>query len=333
MNTSFQSDPFAVRLALLLLTSTLTAGGVNAAPLPQGCVSSYSSSSSTICNSGNDSWTCTSTQTCTTVCSAVASGLKSGVQYAPVAAGAPAVRITDMAGNPIVIGGTTLQLLPSAAHTAEARSLYGLISTAHTWSGYRTNVDLPSIPAGTTGQAQFLITYQWPVPVQLEGAVWFSNDGDDRFGFRVSDAIEGLGVDYATAESFGEGCPGSNGTPQLAAANRPVLGSTYQLRATNLSAAPFAFVLTGFSNTTSSAGPLPLSLAALGLDRSCFLLTSPDVDSMIAPVGGGATFGLGIPVSPSLSGFPLFHQVASVDGVAAGGLAVSNGIASVLGRH
>jgi hypothetical protein len=149
------------------------------------------------------------------------------------------------------------------------------------------------------------------------------------FGAPYGDTwVEGGG---ASATSYGTGCTGSNGIPALVPANVPSLGSTYQLTATNLAtASPFALVITGFSDTSSTVGPLPFPLSFLGLGAGCSLLTSTDSNSLIGASAGSGTYSLAIPASTAFAGTLLYHQAGSIDPAATGGFAVSNGIASRL---
>ncbi len=132
----------------------------------------------------------------------------------------------------------------------------------------------------------------------------------------------------AEAMPYGAGCQGSNGTPILTAGSRPVLGTTWNLDYANLPiASAFAFLTCGFSDTTSPAGPLPLSLAPYGLSPSCFLLGSAEAATLVPVTGaaGSTPIYLG-PANPAFAGLVYYYQYGSIDAVVPGGFAVTNGV-------
>ncbi|HLQ37759.1 MAG TPA: hypothetical protein VK348_08160, partial [Planctomycetota bacterium] len=71
-----------------------------------------------------------------------------------------------------------------------------------------------------------------------------------------------------------------------------------------------AFLLTGWSATTSRFGPLPLSLNALGMP-GCTAFVSNDTVQLVLGSGGQATATFPIPNFASLVGLD-FHQQAIV---------------------
>lgn len=173
-----------------------------------------------------------------------------------------------------------------------------------------------------------------------------------RTRFRVADAPNGLqvlfggsptfsGAPYADtwrwgglaqASAYGTGCIGTAGVPSLGASGRPVVGSTYTLVGSNLAiASSFAFLAAGFSDTSSALGALPLSLQPFGLGPNCALLQSADSTLLVAVTAGACSVPLSLPAVPGLNGLKVFHQLGSLDAGALGGIAVSNGLRSVLG--
>lgn len=136
----------------------------------------------------------------------------------------------------------------------------------------------------------------------------------------------------ASYRTFGSGCAGSNGVPSLGSTSVPRIGSTFQAQIANLATgATVTVVATGFSNTMSPLGALPLSLAPFGAP-GCSALTSMDSINVIGAAGGTATFSLAIPVIPGLLGLTFHNQVGSVDAVNAANLTVSNGATGVIGH-
>ncbi|MCA8976355.1 MAG: hypothetical protein KDC98_16670 [Planctomycetes bacterium] len=137
----------------------------------------------------------------------------------------------------------------------------------------------------------------------------------------------------AAANAYGAGCAGSNGVPMLMPANLPQIGTTYFLDASNLaSAATLAFLTTGFSATTSVLGPLPFDLQPYGLGAGCSLLTSAQATSLFAVATGSGSSSLALPSVSAFVGLEMFHQVGSLDAGAAGGMAVSNGVRTLIGN-
>lgn len=99
---------------------------------------------------------------------------------------APTVTITDLAGNPVMVGGEILAFVPAADLAAKALAANGLAYSGNEWFGFRSNIELPSF-AGSA-EDTFLVAYHFGDPVAAFGAGWFSDDGDERYGYEVLDA-------------------------------------------------------------------------------------------------------------------------------------------------
>lgn len=126
--------------------------------------------------------------------------------------------------------------------------------------------------------------------------------------------------DRASFATFGEGCAGSAGVPQLSASTLPTLGGTYTLDLVNLpTTGGLAAFVTGLSNTVWNGLPLPLALASIGLP-GCTDYVSVDATVLRGTTAGGAFFQLTIPNNPSLAGITFFNQALSIGST----LAVSN---------
>lgn len=150
--------------------------------------------------------------------------------------------------------------------------------------------------------------------------------GVDNFNLFPNDTWELVTPQVATHRSFGQGCPGTSGTPRLLIADNdlPRLGGTWNLRLQGLPAAPSSLVtfLFGLSNTTASIGSLPFPLASFGMP-GCTLYVRPDV-SLSQFAQGAATAGLTIPNGSWLLGVHLFAQGSVFDaGANAAGLVLS----------
>ena len=94
-----------------------------------------------------------------------------------------------------------------------------------------------------------------------------------------------------------------------------------------------AVMISGFSNVSSTAGPLPLDLSPLGLVNNCWLRVSLDANDALIGSSGSATYALAVPASPALAGL-LLHQQAVVLDPAAGnpaGLVLSDAASAVVG--
>ena len=133
-------------------------------------------------------------------------------------------------------------------------------------------------------------------------------------------------------ETFGEGCPGPNGTPHLHAfgGTRPYVGGTLVLEATHLGSGP-ALLTIGASRGQWMFLPLPLSLGTLGFP-DCMILSSVDATTLLLNNGGTAEQEIPIPVEPMLVGQRFYDQVVEFDKLPAPtSLAVSNGGAGLIG--
>ncbi|MCR9246974.1 MAG: hypothetical protein NXI31_18220 [bacterium] len=138
----------------------------------------------------------------------------------------------------------------------------------------------------------------------------------------------------ATYESFGSGCVGSLGIPELAAqpGSRPALGSTFQATVSNLPS-NVAIMTTGFSNTwnSSTATPLPLPLDTFGM-AGCTQLADPVAVQFLFGAGGNASWSWTLPTSEVWFGAPFYQQAFVLDSAANQlGLTATNGGAGVLG--
>ena len=172
------------------------------------------------CNAANTKWTITST--CTkTVGGGSTQRIKAGVEYAEIGGPipAPTAVIRDLNDQPIVVFDSgvpvVLELLPSTIDAMEADSLYGTLSTAHSWAGFRTNVDVvhPAAPF----ESWFKITYTFSAPVQSTGAAWVSSTLDDNPGDTVEDSFGVFPLPAGDSYCFGDGgvSPGCTACPCL----------------------------------------------------------------------------------------------------------------------
>lgn len=140
------------------------------------------------------------------------------------------------------------------------------------------------------------------------------------------------GSQFATYSSFGSGCPGSLGTPTLAAVPgaTPVLGSTFAL-AIDPMPQGLAMVAFGLSATTVNGLPLPLELGVLGMPN-CSLLVAPDAAVLVVGAGSNGIWTWTVPAAPVHFGLRFYNQAFVVDAAAnAAGIVVSNAGAGQVG--
>lgn len=143
----------------------------------------------------------------------------------------------------------------------------------------------------------------------------------------------------ATAQSqrfspLGAGCAGSNGVPTLSAANVPTLGQVFLLRLDQ--APPLAPVLlyAGFSDQTSTLGPLPIDLAMIG-GPGCVWRNSAELQLglSLCDASGHVNNPLAIPAGASWLGVEFFPQYLVIDRPAnALGATVSNAARATIGQ-
>jgi hypothetical protein len=118
----------------------------------------------------------------------------------------------------------------------------------------------------------------------------------------------------ATYGTFGQGCPGTLGTPALAASSgsRPALGTTLNISIDNL---PFglAAMASGLSSSITSGGlPLPFDLSIVGMS-GCSQLVDALILDLVSEPGSSATWSWAIPNDPSIFGFVFFNQAFAFD--------------------
>jgi len=130
----------------------------------------------------------------------------------------------------------------------------------------------------------------------------------------------------ATYVTFGSGCAGTSGTPNLAAASGqlPWLGSSFRVDLTNARPVTFAALVWGFSNTTTGVFPLPHHLDYLGAP-GCHLFVAPTFSQFLfTDLAGNGSVTRGLPNDPAFLGLHIYDQFAVFDTAAnALGLVVS----------
>jgi len=147
-------------------------------------------------------------------------------------------------------------------------------------------------------------------------------------GYHFNDTWQYRTPAPADVVPFGNGCPGSAGTPSLAAApfTLPWIGDTTRHVVTAVPAGQSgAFFVSGVGAVA------PLSLGVCGMP-GCELLVALDVCEFQTAVGGAAAWAKTIPLAMSLAGASFEQQAFVLDPRAnATGLVVSNAIRVVVG--
>ena len=139
----------------------------------------------------------------------------------------------------------------------------------------------------------------------------------------------------ASFSVFGNGCPGSVGTPELAVApgHLPLIGETFNILLSGMPTAIFnvPFGIFGFSETQWGGMRLPRNLSYLGF-WNCTLFVSWDFSIALVNNGGVATWAIPVPNNPSLIGLSFYVQGVVIDfGVNPGNAIVTNAAEGVIG--
>ncbi len=192
--------------------------------------------------------------------------------------------------------------------------------------------------SATTTPNPSTLQFQLDLASGIVTIVWVSIDGDTTSAFGsahlVGVSAPGASVDLGSV-SLATGTPaqlasGADVTPSvLAATTRPVLGTNWNLNASNITPTTvFGVTLWG------TADPGVLDLFFLGMP-GCQLRSTLDViEGPWLPAAGSHPYSFAVPATPlSLVGFQLFTQVATFDAVPvnAFGAITTNGIKGLLG--
>lgn len=115
----------------------------------------------------------------------------------------------------------------------------------------------------------------------------------------------------ALYSTFAPGCAGSRGVTQLQAFAPPRIGQTLNVLLNNLPLNA-AFLITGWSDSTSTLGPLPASLTGLGAP-GCFARVSLDATNLLFGSNFTALSSMSFPNAPGLLGVRLYQQALVLD--------------------
>lgn len=132
----------------------------------------------------------------------------------------------------------------------------------------------------------------------------------------------------AIATRYGAGCPGSNGTPSLAATGAPSLGGIVPLQLQSLPTAPgLAWLAFGFGIDRWNGQALPFDLGALGLSGcDLWIAAESSLGALVQHPGSTATWPLPLPASPIFAGAHVAAQALVLDPASARAATVSNAL-------
>jgi len=204
------------------------------------------------------------------------------------------------------LASTTLTVGPTAAfHTATFASPVAVSGTFYVAMDSSAQTVLRShLTAGSSGSAYARIP---------PGGSWTLSTAVTRPSWRVT--CTG-GAQFAT--------------PDLGNTGVPAIGTSYSLTLASALSNAGALLVTGFSDQTWGAIPLPLTVPEA---PGCNLLVAGDVLSGVTVSGAGtASFAINVPNSTGLISAVLFHQWVVADAVNALGFVVSNAGKATIGE-
>ncbi len=150
--------------------------------------------------------------------------------------------------------------------------------------------------------------------------------GSSRFHYEYLNGVWKLVFSPAAWQSRIYADPGQQ-VPVMKIVGAPVLGTSFSLELENAPSMSLAFLVSGVSDQSWGAIPLPFNFGA-----NCNLLTAVDfVLSGTTDLHGKARLSMLVPQLPSLVGVSVFHQYLVVDSANASGLISSNAGESVIG--
>ena len=154
-------------------------------------------------------------------------------------------------------------------------------------------------------------------PRMWNGAFHYATWGDDG----------AAGIGFA-----GTGCANSLGqVSALTPSGDPTINSTLTVNVNNLPLSN-AIMVTGYGNTTSLFGPLPLDLTSLGAP-GCFLRVSTEAPLFLAGSNNQINWVFNIPNNPAFSGQQFYNQAIVIDFAAnAAGAVMSDATGMVIGN-
>ena len=203
-------------------------------------------------------------------------------------------------------------LTPNAV-TVLLSSNYTWNVTAGVWN--EVGLQIPFVYNGADDLIVQITTVNGTAPVQgmhtgnHTRLWWIAASGTPAPTGTFDNAAQKIEVSMLTAHtsSYGDGCPGSAGTPRLSFTGSSQVGNTLSIDLA--SAVPFGVSLLVIGGINSF--PFPLELSFLGMP-SCYLYTDMGVTTAVFhDAAGSASFVLPIPLSAY--GFLFYSQYACLD--------------------
>ena len=171
-----------------------------------------------------------------------------------------------------------------------------------------TLLDVPSLPDHPVLGGG----YQWSLGVFGQGGGQLEIQAVDLYANNATPVYyDDTSLQPFVYESHGTGCPGSLGKVGFTMVLPPTVGGTFVSLIDNLPLSACINIF-GLSRTTSTAGPLPVSLGTFGAP-GCDLHVSPDALLFLAGTQNSANFGWSIPGDPVYLGFEVYQQVMALD--------------------
>jgi hypothetical protein len=138
---------------------------------------------------------------------------------------------------------------------------------------------------------------------------WIASSGSPAPSGTFDNAAQKIEVSMLTAHlsSYGDGCLGANGTPQLSLTGSAQIGQTISIDLVN--GVPFGVSLLILGSTNRA--PFPLEMSFLGMP-SCYLYTDIAVTDVLFHNAAGAGSFL-LPAPASLFGAPIYTQFGCLD--------------------
>lgn len=198
----------------------------------------------------------------------------------------------------------------------------------------------------TVGPTAGFYTATFTSPVPVNGTFYIAMDSSALTVLRSHLTSGASGTAYArippsgtwtlsgavTRPSWRVNCAGGPvfATPDLGNSGSPTIGSSYSLTLASALANAPTLLVSGFSDQTYGAIPLPLALPGA---PGCNLLVAADVLNVLTTTPAGtSSFAINVPNSGALVGFELFHQWAVGDPANALGLVLSGAGKATIGE-
>ncbi len=239
--------------------------------------------------------------------------------------------------GPQLIGDSIIQLDPASMTTSffagigQTAIFRGLACDHATGRGivYDTWTDvIRSYALGALGTGTELAVMSTVVPASITIGCGGFNPGSAEAPFLT------MIPPSPDAQTFGVGCPGTAGVPQLGVQGNSlaVIGRTASLVVSGMAPAGAGLGFLGFNDLTHAGLTLPVDLGVLGM-TGCSLFVSIDSTDILTGNGGSCVWNIPVPYSWSLVGVVGYLQGFCVDpGINAVGGTMTNAVSMRVGH-